>query len=220
MTGIGIIGTIVGLIFGGYILFAGRRAIWATLGVTSLVVSSRLLAVIVANVESGRDLIEFQEWTLVGIAIVIGILGLTVGWISPRLGVLLIGFLAGADLALWFYEISSYVIVTVAQLSEQLAFVIGVLVIIIGGLFGLWLVGKARDEALILITMLIGVQLIQEALSLNPNSSWTAILIITLGLAGILTQYAIYLREFQESQTAPEPHASSIAYFQDLELDS
>ncbi len=105
-------------------------------------------------------------------------------------------------------------------MTEQVAQLIGLGIVIIGGLLGLWLVRRVRDEAMILITMLVGVQLIQDALGLNPDSSWTAIIIITLGLAGILTQYAMYLRELQEGQTEPEPHASSIAYFQDLELNS
>lgn len=214
-----LLGIILGLVLGGYILFAGRKAVWATLGVVSLVVSSRLMAVMVANVESGRDLVEIQDWTLVGIALVIAIIGVTVGWFKPDLGVLIIGFAAGADVALFFYELSSYVVVSVAQLSEQVALIIGIGLIIIGGLLGLWLVRRLRDEAMILITMLIGVQLIQDALGLNHDSNWTAILIITLGLAGILTQYAVYLRELEEGQTELKPDASSIAYFQDLELD-
>ena len=105
-------------------------------------------------------------------------------------------------------------------MSELTAQGVGLGMIVIGGLLGLWLVRRHRDEALILITMLIGVQLIQDAAGLNPDSSWTAILIITLALAGILAQYAVYLREQQQGQTELEPHASSIAYFQDLELDS
>lgn len=216
MTAIGLLGTILGIIFGGYILFAGRKAVWATLGVVSISVAANLLAVIVANVESGRDLIIIEEWTLVGIAIVVGILGLTVGWVAPKYGVLIIGFAAGADMALWFYDISAYLTVTVARLSTQLAFIIGLIVLVIGGFLGLWLVRKARDEALILITMLIGVQLINGGLNLNPDSNWTAIFMISLGLAGVLTQYAIYLRELKEDQLEPMPDPASAAFFQDL----
>jgi hypothetical protein len=210
---------IIGALFGGIILFDGRRRLWATLGIVSLTVSARTLAVFAAGLDSGRDLIEFQQWDLLAIAIAIGVVGMVLGWLAPSLSVFIIGFAAGADVALFFYKISSYLVINVAQMSELIAQVVGVAIIIIGGLLGLWLVRRHRDEALILITMLIGVQLIQDAVGLNPDSSWTAILLITLGLAGILAQYAMYLREQQEGQTELEPLASSIAYFQDLELD-
>lgn len=211
---------IIGILFGVVILFDGRRKLWATLGIVSLTVSARTLAVFAAGLESGRDLIEFQQWNLAAIAIAIGIAGIVLGWLAPNLSVLIIGFAAGADVALWFYQISSYLIIEVAQMSELAARGVGLGMIIIGGLLGLWLVRRSRDEALILITMLIGVQLIQDAVGLNPDSSWTAILIITLGLAGILTQYAVYLREQQQAQKELEPLASSVAYFQDLELNT
>jgi hypothetical protein len=211
---------IIGTLFGGVILFDGRRKLWATLGIVSLVVSARVLAVFAAGLDSGRDLIEFQQWNLFAIAIAIGLVGIILGWFAPKLSVLIIGFAAGADVALFFYEISSYLITVVAQMSELAAQVLGLGIIIIGGLLGLWFVRRSRDEALILITMLIGVQLIQDAAGLNPDSSWTAILLTTLALAGILAQYALYLREQQEALTELEPLASSIAYFQDLELDT
>jgi len=210
---------IIGILFGGVILFDGRRKSWATLGIVSLTVSARMLAVFAAGLDSGRDLIEFRQWDLATIAIAIGLVGVLLGWLAPKLSVLIIGFAAGADVALFFYEISSYLVIDVAQMSELAAQVVGLVMIIIGGLLGLWLVRRRRDETLILITMLIGVQLIQDAVGLNPDSSWTAILLITLGLAGILAQYAVYLREQQQGQTELEPFASSIAYFQDLELD-
>jgi uncharacterized membrane protein YuzA (DUF378 family) len=94
-------------------------------------------------------------------------------------------------------------------------------VIVVGGLFGLWLIRQSRDEALILITMLIGVQLVQDALGFDKSSSWTAIIMLSLGLAGILVQYAFYLRQLKaiEQQKELEPQASSLAFFQNLQLD-
>ena len=105
------------------------------------------------------------------------------------------------------------------QLPQQIAIWIGLLVLLVGGLLGLWLVHAARDEALILITTLVGVQLIQDAIHLSRTSSLAAIVMSTLALAGVLVQYAAYLRELESSHTEPRPFASSIAYFQDLELD-
>jgi len=213
--------TIILLILGGYILFAGRRYVWLTAGVVGLTVTARLLAILVAGFDTGRDLIEFREWGMVGLALGVGLVGLVIGRAKPNLAALLIGFAAGADLALWLYDIVAYLVTDVAQLAENLVVWVALAVIIVGGLFGLWLIRVSRDEALILITVLIGVQFIQDVFGFDKSNSWTAIIILSLGLAGLLVQYAFYLRQLKaiEQQTEPTPQASSLAYFQDLQLD-
>lgn len=211
--------TIISVILGGYILFVGRKAAWVTLGTVSLIVTGNLLAVLFAGADKARDLIELQSWGLVGIAVLVGFLGFAVGRANKDWAVLLIGFAAGADMALWLYDVSAYAIKTVAQQSERTAFWVGLIILVVGGLLGMWLVSKARDEALILITMLVGTQFIQNSLGLSKDSSWTAIIMITLALAGVLVQFADYLREIKANQQSLEPQASSIAYFQDLELE-
>jgi hypothetical protein len=211
---------IIMLVFGGYVLFLGRRALWATMGIVGLTVTARLLAVLVAGLDTGRDLIEYKEWQLLGIAVLVGVIGLVLGRVKPNIAVFLIGFAFGADLASWLYNIVAYIVTDVAQLPDSVAVWVGLAVIIIGGLFGVWLVRVSRDEALILITMLFGVQFIQEAIALDKSNSWTAIIILSLGLAGLLVQYASYLRESKilSELTEPEPRASSVAYFKDLQL--
>jgi len=210
--------TIISLVIGGYILFVGRKAVWITLGMMSFIVTGRLLALFFIEANKVRDLIEMQSWELIGIAVLVGVLGSVIGRVNPHLAVSLIGFLAGTDVALWFYDISTYAVTIVAQQSENTALWVGIIFLAIGGLAGLWLVQKARDEALILITMLVGVQFIQNSLALG-DSSWTAIIIITLSLAGVLIQYAGYLREIKAEKQTMEPQFASIAYFQDLDLD-
>ena len=213
--------TIILVVLGGYILFAGRRYLWATTGVVGLTVTARLLAILVAGFDTGLELIEYREWEMVGLALLVGLVGIVLGRLKPNLAALLIGVAAGADLALFLYAVAVYLIVDLARLSESLATGVTVAVIIVGGLFGLWLIRKSRDEALILITMLIGVQFIQETLGFDKNSSWTAIIILTLGLAGMLVQYSFYLREVKARTEELEPtaQASSMAYFQNLQLD-
>ena len=213
--------TIILVFLGGYILFAGRRQIWATTGIVGLTVTARLLAILVAGFDTGLELIEYREWEMVGLALLVGLVGIVLGRLKPNLAALLIGVAAGADLALFLYAVAVYLIVDLARLSESLATGVTVAVIIVGGLFGLWLIRKSRDEALILITMLIGVQFIQETLGFDKNSSWTAIIILTLGLAGMLVQYSFYLREVKARTEELEPtaQASSMAYFQNLQLD-
>lgn len=213
--------TILLLVLGGYILFAGRKYIWLTTGAVGLTVTARLLAILVAGFDTGRELIEFREWGLFGLAVAVGLLGVVLGRLKPHLAALLIGFAAGADLALWFYGIVSYLITDVANLPENLVLWVALAVIVVGGLFGLWLIREFQDEALILITVLIGVQFIQDLLSLDKSSNWTAIIILSLGLAGLLIQYAFYLRQLKAltDQNEPVPNASSMAFFQDLELE-
>lgn len=216
---VGFFVSIISILFGFYILFAGRHAIWATLGIIGLSAAGNILAVLAAGGDSGRDLIEMQKWDLVIISFLVGALGIVLGIYKEELAVLSIGFIAGADAALWFYDVTTHLMTNLAKLSEQSAYITGIIIIITGGMLGLGLVRATRDEALILITMLVGTQLILDAFGFSPTSSWTAIIMITLALAGVLVQYAVYLREIKSDQLHPQPHPSSLAYFQDLELD-
>ena len=212
------VGTIIGAVLGAYILFAGRHAIHLTLGVIGLGSTANLLAVLVADLDNGWDLFAAQQWLLIAIALVVGVLGFLLGRAKPHVGIQVIGFMAGADLSLWLYDISAYVMTNLARLSQDAALGVGLLLIVIGGLFGLWLVTVKEDEAIILITMILGAQMISSAFNMSPTSSWTAIIVLTLALAGVLVQYALYLREMKSGQLEVKPRPSSVAYFQDLEL--
>ena len=64
-----IAGTIIGLVLGFYILFVGRKELWATLGIVALSAAANLLAVLVLDLENGRELIAAQQWIFVGIAV-------------------------------------------------------------------------------------------------------------------------------------------------------
>lgn len=216
---ISFITTIILIVLGFYILFAGRHLIWATLGIVGMSATANLLAVLIAGEDAGRDLITNQQWVLVGIVVLVGAVGVVLGKYKTDIAVLCLGFIAGADAALWFYNVSTHFITNVARQSERSAYVTGLILILVGGILGLWLIQKLRDEALILITMFVGTELIMDGFGFSPTSSWTAIVIITLSLAGVLLQYAIYLREIKSNELVPQPHPSSLAYFQDLELD-
>ena len=89
-----------------------------------------------------------------------------------------------------------------------------------GGLLGLWLVRTDRHESLILITALVGVELVNDALGLSDTRSITAIILLGLALSGILAQYGAYLREIKAdtSLATTEPEASTLGYFQNLDL--
>ena len=212
---------LVGMLFGGYILIFGRRALWATLGIIVMATSANLLAVLVAGADAGRDLLASQEWEMVGVAVAVGVLGVILGKYQPDLAGALVGFAAGAGVTLWFYEIVAYLITDVAKLPREAAAVIELALLLLGGSLGLWLVRTARDEALILVTVVMGTELIQDALGLSRTSSLTAILVLSLALFGVLAQYADYLLEQKMDAllSEPQPATSSVAYFQEWDLD-
>lgn len=216
---LGLIGTIIGVALGGYILFVGRHALHITLGIIGIAATADLLAVLVANLDNGLQLIEEQAWVFLAIALVMGVIGFVLGRTKPDIAALVIGFAAGADIALWFYEISTYFITNVANQSRETALYTGIVVLLIGGVLGLLLVRTSRDEALILITMILGTKIIQSALPFSQSSSLTAIIILTFALAGVLVQYTLYLREVKSGEETPSVQASSLAFFQDLDLD-
>jgi hypothetical protein len=204
---INLLWALAGVALGGYILLFGRRALWATLGIIGLAATSNLLAELIAGAASGWDLLEQQAWGLLGIALAASALGVFLGWAKPALAGALIGFVAGANLALWFYEIVFYGVTAVAHLSEQIAVGIELGLVLIGGLAGLWFVRRYRDEGLILITMALGTEMIFRALGLSESSSLTAVVILSLALVSVIVQYADYLRELKASTplTVPEP---------------
>ncbi len=213
--------TLIGVLLGGYILFLGRMKLWATSGVIGFAVATNMLAILVAGGDDGWDLIDMHAWGLIAIAVAIGLAGAALGNVRPELAGVLIGIAAGANVALWFYDIAEHLMTSVASLPEETVIMVGLLLIVIGGLFGYWLIRSYRDEALILITVVLGAELINDALDLSAARSLTAILILGLSLAGILVQYGDYERKRRAALglTEPEPMPSSVAFFQNLELD-
>ncbi len=217
----GLLQTLIGVLLGGYILFLGRRQLWATSGIVFFAVAANMIAILVVDGDAGWDLIDMQAWGLIAIAIAIGVAGAVLGNVRPELAGVLIGIAAGANVALWFYDIAEHLITSVASLPEDTVIIVGLLLIAIGGLLGYWLMRSYRDEALILITVALGAELIHDALDLSADRSFTAILILGLSLAGILVQYGDYERKRRAALglTEPEPMPSSVTFFQNLELD-
>lgn len=200
--------TITGLLIGGYIMLAGRRALWVTLAIVGLMAAAELLAVLVAQLDSGWALLRQGEWTLLLIAVGVGAVGYLIGRSRPDLSVTLIGFLAGANIALWFEAIVNYVSTDVIESGVETAVYLNIPLFLIGGLAGAWLTRRYRDELLIVITVVLGVRLISLALRLNNDSSLTAVVMLSLALVGVVVQYAQYLRELKATTPlppAPEP---------------
>jgi hypothetical protein len=194
--------TLVGIGIGGYILLAGRRYLWITLGIIGLSATANLLAVLATPYDTGWDLAENGEWLLVLISLGMALVGIYIGRNLKHIAVPVIGFAAGADIALWLFDIIHYTTSQIEQLPENTAIWLGILVIIIGGLVGLLLTRRSPDVAIILISMVIGTEIFIQALRLNRSTNFTAVISLSLALIGVVVQYASYLRE-ERSETLP-----------------
>ncbi len=188
---------IIGLALGFYLLLMGRQAKALTTAIVCLAATGGLLALIVLNESSAWALTEERDWLLLGITVAAGIVGGILGARAEHIAASIVGFAAGGFIALWFYDIAHHIVVDIAHWSEQTAFWVGVAIIIIGGLIGLFLTRRSEAVALILITVFVGTDFIVRALHLSPDKSITAVITISLALLGLVFQYAQYLREIK-----------------------
>ena len=193
---------IIGLALGFYLLLLGRRAMALTTAIVCLAATGGLLALIFQGENAIWSLTEEREWILLGIAVAAGIVGGILGARAEHIAASVVGFAAGGFIALWFYDIAHHIVVDIGHWSEQTAFWVGVAIVIIGGLIGLYLTRRSEDVALILISVFVGTDFIVRALHLSPEWSITAVITISLALFGLVVQYAQYLREIK----AEMPH--------------
>lgn len=204
---------ITGILLGFYLLLFGRRALWATTGIITLASAGNLLAFIFLGENNIWVLAEGPDWLLLGITIGVGIIGGLLGARAVPIAASIVGFLAGGSIALWLYDIAFYIIVEIGQWPEQTATTVGVVILIIGGLIGLYLTRRSQAVALIMISVFVGTDLVVRGLNLSQESSFTAVIAISLALLGLVVQYAHYLREIKaespfvaaETGKAPAP---------------
>jgi hypothetical protein len=88
-------------------------------------------------------------------------------------------------------------VVDVGHWPEQTVFWVGVAILIVGGLVGLYLTRRSEAVALIMITVFVGADLIIRAFGFSSEKSFTAVITISLALLGLVFQYAQYLREIK-----------------------
>ncbi len=194
---------LVGIVLGFYLLLLGRRTMVLTTAIVCLAGASGLLALIFLNENSGWALAQSRDWLLLGISVAAGIIGGLVGGRNKHIAGGIIGFFAGGYIGLWFYDIAHYLIVNMAHWSEQLAFWVGVAILIATGLVGLFFTWRSEAVAVILISVFVGADLVTNALGLDPTKSITAVIALSLALLGLVVQYAQYLRETRADTLAP-----------------
>lgn len=198
--------TLIFLGLGGVLLLAGRHYLWVLLGAGGLIITTTLAAEF-QGYENAWSLIEEEAWIALLIALLIGVLGAYIGNNYERLSVDLIGFAVGVYIATWFDEI-----LLMMNGQDASEFTWWVALIFIGaGFISVWITRHDPDQAVILISVIIGANTISDGLRLDETRSITAVVILGLTLTGVVVQYASYLRERPRigQQLPPVPHPIS-----------
>jgi len=194
---------IIGLILGFYLLLFGRQKMVVTTAIICLAATGGLLALIVLRENNAWALTEEPNWLLLGITAAAGIVGGILGSRAEHIAAAIVGFFAGGYIGIWFYDIAYHFVVAVGHWPEETAFWVGVAILIIGGLIGLFLTRRSESVSLILISVFVGVDLIVRALGMSPEKNITAVITISLALLGLIVQYAQYLREIKGDKLSP-----------------
>jgi hypothetical protein len=204
---------IIGLALGFYLLLLGRRTMALTTAIICLTGTGRLLSLIFLNENGAWAIAESRDWLLIGMTVAAGIIGGILGARAERIAVNVVGFFAGGYMGLWFYDIAHQLVVNIAHWPEQTVFWVGVAILAVGGLLGLYFTRRSEAVTVILISAFVGTDLIGGVLNLDPAKSTTAVILISLALLGLVVQYAQYMRElkverltlFAETGPAPAP---------------
>lgn len=192
---------LLGLFLGSYIMLLGRRTLWLTAGIVGLTAGANLIAFIVAPDDVGWTLLQSGEWLYVAIALGVGVLTAVIGRYRPELAVLIIGFIAGLDVGFWFRDIAVYSTEVVAS-PEEAGLSIGLIVAVLLGIVGVYLMKQYQDGFMIMVSMLLGVEIIYRALGLPSDKSFTAVILLSLALLSVVVQYADLLRDQKRQKSS------------------
>jgi hypothetical protein len=167
------------LVLGILLLLFGRRLFWLFVAVAGFVAGLTFAT----QFMSGQP-----ELVILLIAIIAGIIGAFLGIILEGLAILIAGFLAGGYLA------------TTLVASLGLTLSAGYWVIyIIGGIVGLLMIASLFDWAIIILSALLGAEIIMPFLSIPASAYWLAFL--GLLIVGILVQAGIWHRRYPVQRT-------------------
>ena len=159
---------IMGIVIGGSMLLFGRKYYWVLLGVIMLFLAAYFLATN-AGLENPWLLITSGMWVETLIALAIGMVGSLLGRWNKEVALVLIGFAAGAYIITFFDHVLLYM---TGQTEVTLRWWL-VLLFVLAGIFGAYLTRRSPDEALILISAILGTSVVSTALNLSDESSFT-----------------------------------------------
>ena len=203
--------TVVFLGLGGILLLAGRKFMWILLGAAGFLITATLAAEIL-GLPNSLSLVEEGKWISLLIAVGVGALGVYVSQNYEHLSIDIIGFAVGVYVATWFDEI---LLVLNGQDKDDFTWWVA-LIYIAAGIISIWVTRQDPEQALILISVIIGARTISEGLNMDQSKNITAVMTLGLGLTGVVAQYASYLRERprlgQRLPPVPHPISEDIPY--------
>jgi hypothetical protein len=174
------ISAILTLALGIVLLLFGRRAFWIFVAVAGFIAGLTFAT----QYLSGQS-----ELVILLIAIVAGVIGAILAIMLEWLAILIAGFLAGGFLA--------------STLAVSLGITItsgNWVVYIIGGIIGLILVAALFDWAIIILSVLLGADLIVYGLSIT-HSTYYWVIFLVLIVVGIVVQAGFWHRRYPVKRT-------------------
>jgi hypothetical protein len=170
---------IFSLILGISLLFFGRRLFWLFVGVAGFM----------AGLTLGPQMISSQsEVFILFIAIIFGIIGAFLAIFLEGLAILIAGFLAGGYLMTTLVVSLGFSVNADPSISY-----------IIGGIIGLLLVAVFFSWAIIILSALLGAEIIMPFLHINESIHW--VVFIVLVIVGIAVQAGIWHRRYPVKRT-------------------
>ena len=167
------------MILGIFLLFLGRRLFWLFVGVAGFIAGLTLVPQLI----SGQS-----ELVILLIAIIAGIIGAFLAIMLEGLAILIAGFLAGGYL------------MTTLVVSIGFSVSVGPSVIyIIGGIIGLLLVAVFFDWAIIILSALLGADILMPLLHISGSVYW--LVFLGLVVVGIAVQAGIWHRRYPVQRT-------------------
>ncbi len=162
----GSVGTVAAVVIGALLILFGRKLYWLAAGVVGFGAVFML---------TRRLVPELSPEALLITAVVAGIVGAALAIFAHKVLLGLVGGAGGALIGLWQAQ---------AWGVEQ---GVGWLVAaVVGGLLGAWLVAKLFEFALVLLSSLLGAQLVVDGLT--PPSKWVLPVFVVLVAVGLLAQ--------------------------------
>jgi hypothetical protein len=167
------------MILGILLLFLGRRLFWLFVGVAGFIAGLTLAPQLI----SGQS-----ELTILLIAIIAGIIGAFLAIMLEGLAILIAGFLAGG------YLLTTLVVSIGISVSAEPS-----VIYIIGGIAGLLLVAVFFDWAIIILSALLGADILMQFVHISSSAYW----LVFLGLVviGIAVQAGFWHRRYPVQRT-------------------
>ena len=167
------------VILGIFLLFFGRRLFWLFVGVAGFI----------AGLTFAPQFISGQsELTILLIALIAGVIGAFLAIMLEGLAILIAGFLAGG------YLMTTLLVSIHISVSAEPS-----VIYIIGGIIGLLLVAVFFDWAIIILSALMGAEILMPHLHVSGSNYW----LVFLGLVaiGIAVQAGIWHRRYPVKRT-------------------